>query len=349
MPAPALHVGSAYHYALAAQALGADPIAAVLVFFQDATDEIRKQYMKTVGTDLSAEEWAELQDQRDMVIGMVRAYMARYGKEPTKPYKIIAPEVTFQIPLVEDYGIYLVGTIDRVHVDRYGNPIVGECKTYKSAPKKEGWRFNHQIYGYAAALQILTGKKVPLALYDGARKKAPIVPRVLKDGTLSVAWIDTTHAIYREALLEVYDGDKSILAHPAYAPLLQRLWNRDHSADSAFHTRFRVPISQYALEQWWDRAQATAMQMAHSPRPDPVFDWQGCPMCRTRRLCHAVEGNEDLSVVLEDYAVGTTHTRQAKVIATPATIRSVADLEAYAGSLEPDRPFDAKKARKDED
>jgi hypothetical protein len=341
MPAPALHIGSAVHFAMASLALGGDPIAAALIFFQDATDQLRAQYKATVGVDLSTQEWKMLDDQRDQVLGMVRAYVARYGKRnPTKPYRIVAPEVTFQIPLVPDYDIYLVGTIDRVHIDEFGNPIPGEVKTYKQKPHKDDWRFNHQIYGYAAALQVLTGKRVPMALYDGLRKKEPEPPRILKDGTVSTAWIDTTYELYRATLLEVYGGDKAILVHPAYAPLLQRLWNRDHSPDSAFHTRFRVPISQHALELWWDQAQILAMEMAYSPQIIPNFPWDGCRMCRVKDLCHAIQSGEDQTQIRSEYAVGRTHTRQAKVVATPETVKSIEDLRAYAGSLDPDRPFD---------
>jgi PD-(D/E)XK nuclease superfamily len=341
MPAPALNIGSAVHFAMACQALGTDPVSAVLVFYQNVTDQLQKDYREAIGTGLSDAEWEVLQDQRDMVIGMVRAYTARYGKfRPTRPYDIVAPEVTFQVPLVPDYDIHLVGTIDRVHIDPDDNPVVGEIKTYKTAPKKIGWRFNHQVYGYAAALQILTGEKVRLALYDGIRKKAPTEPKVLKNGTLSTAWIDTTHAVYRAKLLEVYGGDKSILSHPAYANLLQRLWNRDHSSDSAFHTRFRVPISQHALELWWDQAIDIATEMAFSPKIYPCFDWQGCPMCKIRDLCHVIQAGEDETQIRSEFAKGLTHTRQAKKVATPENIRSFADLVDFAGSMDPDKPFD---------
>jgi len=343
MPVPALHIGSAVHYSMASLALGGDPVAAALIFYEDSKEQLEKKYIETVGAPLSSQELAILAEQRDQVVDMVRAYTARYGKRnPTKPYKIVAPEVTFEIPLVPDYGIYLVGTIDRVHVDAYGNPIPGEVKTYKAKPNKTGWRYNHQVYGYAAALQVLTRKRVPLALYDGIRKKAPEPPRILKDGTVSTAWIDTTYDLYRATLLEVYNGDKSVLVHPAYAPLLQRLWNRDHSADSAFHTRFRVPISQHAIELWWDQAQVLAMEMAHSPIIYPNFDWQGCPLCRVRDLCHAIQGGElqAQDVIRSEFTRGLTHTRQAKHVATPQNVKSIDDLIAFAGEMSPDRPFE---------
>lgn len=350
MPTPALHIGSAFHFALSSHALGGDPNAAVLIFYQQSVDQLNEQFLERLGFGLEYEQMAILQDERDMVLGMVDAYFARYGRRfPTKPYRIVAPEVTFRIPLVPDYDIYLVGTIDRVHVDRYGNPIVGECKTYKTAPKQKNWRYNHQIYGYVAALQYLTQVEVPYALYDGARKKAPTIPRVLKNGTLSTAWIDTTHSVYRSKLLEVYGGDKAILHHPAYAPMLQRLWDRDHSNESAFHTRFRVPISQHAVEMWWDQAQVLAMEMAHSPIIYPHFNWQGCPDCRVKDLCHALQGGDDLDPFMDDFEVGTTHTRQAKTVVTRELIKSVADLEEYAGSLDPDQPFNVTDEPKAED
>src|SRR6266851_106592 len=341
MPVAALNIGSAVHYALASHALGSDPEASALVYFQQSVDQLQVQYREVIGAELSTQEWTALAEERDMVLGMIKAYFARYGyTRPTKPYRIVAPEVTFRIPLVPDYDIFLVGTIDRVLVDADGNPIPGEIKTYKIKPNKTDWRFNHQIYGYAAALQLLTKKPVRYALYDGLRKKAPLRPNVLKDGTLSSAWIDTTHAIYRADLLELYGGDMSVLAHPAYAPLLSRLKERDLSPDSAFHTRFRIPISQVAIEQWWDQAQAIAMEMAHDPRIYPNFPWDGCRMCRVRDLCHAIQGGEDTEYLLSQFAVGQTHTRQAKIVATPATVRSVKDLAAYAGSLDPDQPFE---------
>lgn len=341
MPIPALHIGSAFHYALSSQALGGDPLAAVLVFYQQSVDQIDKQFVERVGVHLGYDEMQVLQDERDMVLGMVRAYVSRYGSRfPTKPYRIVAPEVTFRIPLVPDYDIYLVGTLDRLHVDRFGNPIVGECKTYKTAPKREKWRFNHQMYGYAAALQVLLQREVPYGLYDGARKKAPTIPRVLKNGTLSTAWIDTTYAVYREKLLEVYGGDKKVLHHPAYAPYMQRLWDRDHSNDSAFHTRFKIPISQHAIEMWWDQAQVIAMEMKHSPIIYPHFNWQGCPDCRVKDLCYALQAGDDLENLYPDYEIGQTHTRQATMIATPQNIKKLSDFEEYAGSLDPDKPFD---------
>jgi hypothetical protein len=343
MPTPALNIGSAVHYAEACRALGSDPYNAVDIYYEDVVDQLAKRYEAVVGAPLSEQEWAILADEREMVQAMMRAYYARYGREnPTKPYQIIAPEITFRIPLVPDYDIYLIGTIDRAFIDPQGNPLPGEIKTYKTAPKKVDWTYNHQIYGYAAAMQVLTRQRVKYALYDGIRKKMPTMPRVLKDGTLSTAWIDTTYDVYRAKLLEVYGGDKSILHHPAYAEFMSRLKARDLSPDSAFHTRFRLPISQKAIEKWWDQAVTLACEMANYPAIYPNFPWDGCRFCRVRDLCHAIQSGDDKAEaqIRTEFAPGLTHTKQAKFVATPDTVKGIADLVAYAGSLDPDRPFD---------
>lgn len=340
-PAPALNIGSAVHYALASHALGADPLAAVVIFYQTTVDELGRLYKEKVGAPMSSQELGLLMDQRDEVIGMIRAYFARYGrKNPVRPFQVLAPELTFRIPLVPEFNIYLEGTIDRVLLAKDGSVVPGEVKTYKSAPKTVSWRFNHQIYGYACALQILTGQKVRYATYDGLRKKSPTVPKVLKDGTLSVAWIDTTYDVYRNKLLEVYDGDKRILTSKRYAELLSRYKTRDLSSESAFHKRMRVPISQHAMELWWQQAVDIATEMRFNPKIFPHFDWQGCPMCRVRDLCHVIQAGEDeAGLIASEFAVGKTHTRQARLVATPKTVKSVDDLRKYAGSLDPDRPF----------
>lgn len=346
MPLPQFHQGSAVHFAMASQALGGDPLSAALIYYQHAVDELNEQWEKTIGTGLGYDELQLLGEQRDQVLGMVRAYVARYGKRnPTKPYRIVAPEVTFKIPLVPDYDIYLVGTIDRIHVDQFGNPIPGEIKTYKSKPDRKKWRFNHQLYGYAAALQVLTGKPVPFGLYDGLRKKAPLTPKILQSGEVSVAWIDTTYDIYKEVLLEVYGGDKSVLVSKRYGDLLSRLKARDLSSESAFHSRFRVPISQHAIEMWWDQAQVIGMEMAHSPIIYPHFTWQGCPDCRVTDICGAIQNGDDLGPFLDEYDYGLTHTRQASTIATPDTVKSIKDLEAFARHMDPDSPFDTGKVK----
>lgn len=339
-PDPALHMGSCVHYACAVHTLGGDPLVAVNRFYMATVAELEKQSRERFNTPLTNEEKYLLQAQMLDVRALIAAYFDRYGTtNPVKPYMIIAPEVTFEIPLVPDQDIYLVGTIDRVMMDEFGNPIPGEIKTYKSAPKRENWRFNHQLYGYAAALQALTGKRVPVATYDGIRKKAPTQPAVLKSGRLSKQWIDTTHKVYRDALLRTFGGE----IPNDYLELLSRFKARDRSADSVFNTRFRIPIVQHALERWWDSAVTLAMEMANYPIIRPNFEWQGCPMCKVKDLCYAIEAGDDQMVKWlkqDQYGLGQTHTRQASRVVRPGDINSVEDFADWAGGMAVDKPFE---------
>lgn len=331
-PAPALHIGSAMHYAIARQALGQDPEDALREFFAVSIERLTENYRKVVGTGLSLEEQLALSDQRTLCFKLLRAYYARYSLEnPIKPFRMLAPEVTFSIPLFPgEYPIFLVGTIDAVTVDQFGNPVPLERKTYSRRPKRENWRFNHQIYGYSAALQVLTGRRVPYALYDGINKKEPTTPRTLKNGTVSRKWIDTTYDIYHAEVMRVFGRIPN-----DYLDILNRLKMRDYSPENAFFTRFRVPIVQHAVTKWWDDARTIALEAAHWPSIYPNFEWQGCPMCRVKDLCYAIQGGEDTQdLIRHEYESRHTPTISAVLdkahpIVRPGMIKRPSDFAQF--------------------
>lgn len=314
-PAPALHVGSGFHYVVAKFLVdGQDPEDALREFFAESTKRIDADYLRRVGTMMSTQERNIIDEDRLMMLQLIRTYFDRFGTDnPIKPYEHIASEVTFRIPLVSDYDIWLIGTIDQVVLDPDGNPVPLERKTYSRKPDKKNWRFNHQLYGYACALSVLTGKPVNYGLYDGIRKKAPTVPQILKNGTVSRKWIDTTAQMYREAVELAHDGKVPM----QYLDILNRLAARDHSPENAFTTRFRVPIFRRSMQRWWSDARAVAMEAAHNPNPIPNFEWQGCPMCRVKDLCYAIQagdGQAVKSIIEMEYRKGVTP--------TVATVRS---------------------------
>jgi PD-(D/E)XK nuclease superfamily protein len=330
-PTPALHIGSAFHYALAVQSLGGDPLEAIRDFFYFSMERLQDRYLAEVGTYLGPEELAELEEERLLCLSLIKAYFDRYGTtNPIKPYRMLAPEVTFCIPLFEEYPIFLIGTIDAVALDEQRCPVPIETKTYSRRPKRENWRFNHQLYGYAAALQILTKRRVAYGLYNGINKKSPTTPRILKDGSVSRAWIDTTYDLYREAVVQVHG---SVPNH--YLDILNRLKARDMSPENAFFTRFRIPILQHALERWWSNAQIIALEAAHYPAIYPNFEWSGCPMCRVKDLCHAIEAGEDTQyLIATGYTKSMTPTVRAihdkdRPIAVPGSIKKPSDFVQY--------------------
>lgn len=337
MPIPALNIGGAVHYSLARHWAGHNWLEAVNEHYAATKDRVSADYLAQVGTGLSNQELQILADERMEVQGLLEAYFARYGHDwPTKPYRIVAAEVTFAVPLVPDQNIWLMGTIDRIyeHAEHPGIPIIGEIKTYKSAPDYANWRFNLQVYLYACALAELLGVVPPVALYDGIRKKGPTTPRVLKNGHVSKRWIDTTYEEYIRTVRYAHKGR----VPEEYRDMLTRLLARDQSPKNAFTTRFRIPLLQSAMTEYWDAAQITARQMRYIyGNIVPNKDWQGCTMCRVKDLCDAKLAGEDVAeLISRDYTKDVSPTRKAKRIATPKKVKSLAQLVEFAR----DQPID---------
>lgn len=337
MPVPALNIGGGVHYALARQWAGYNWLEAVNEHYAATKEKVEKDYQEKVGTGLSHEELTLLSEDRWEVQRLLEAYFARYGNAwPTKPYTIVAAEVTFAVPLVPDQNIWLMGTIDRICTDAAGNVIPMEIKTYKSAPDRERWRFNFQLYMYACALAKLLGTVPPMALYDGLRKKGPTTPTILKNGGVSKRWIDTTYDEYIRVVRQVHRGR----VPDEYADILKRLMARDNSPMNAFTTRFRIPLLKSAMEQFWDQAQTTARQMLHTYGEVVANkDWQGCPMCRVKDLCDAKFAGDEAeleAIIARDYHLDVSPTRKALRIATPKKIKSLDDLVEFAR----DQPID---------
>lgn len=334
MPTPALHIGAAVHYALAMHWRGENWLVALNRHYEATKAQLEKDYREAVGTGMSYQELDLLSEHRMECQFLLQAYFARYGEDnPTKPYKIVASEITFMIPLDEWLDIWLMGTIDRICVDKYGSVIPLEIKTYKTAPKRENWAFNFQTHVYALALQKLLGIEVGMALYDGIRKKGPTEPQLLKTkrdgspGGVSRKWIDTTYERYLTVVKSVHGGDVPI----QYAEILSRLHARDKSPTNAFVHRFRISLLESALEQTWDVLRVAAREMAYSPLIIPSKDWQGCPMCRTKDLCDAQYAGEPLDVLIErGYRSDTSPTRKATHIATRENVKTLDDLIAFA-------------------
>lgn len=330
-PTPALHIGSAFHYATARHShYGDDPEQAVREFFTDSIANLQIRYRKMVGAPMSNQELTLIDDQRMVALQLIRTYYERHGlKNPIRPFKHVASEVTFKLPLVREYDVWLIGTIDEIAIDPDDCPVPIERKTYTRKPDRKNWRFNHQIYGYSCALSILTGKPVNYAAYDGIRKKEPTIPQILKSGDVSKKWIDTTYQVYREVLLNHYNGE----IPNGYLDMLNRLKARDTGPENAFTSRFRIPISRVAMARWWDDAQAVAMEAAHYPRIIPNFEWQGCPMCRQKDLCHAIQAgdkNAQREIIRSDYKKGTTPTVTTVRSGVPLAERRVKDVQQLA-------------------
>lgn len=333
LPIAALNIGSCVHYALAQHWRGRNWLEAVNEHYEATLQSYTDFYTETVGAPPSDQELNVLFEQRNECQYLVGAYYDRYGHDnPTKPYRIVASEITFRVPLDSEYDIWLAGTIDRVFMDEDGSIGPIEIKTYRSAPKRDNWSFNFQVHAYAIALQLLTRQPVRLALYDGIRKKGPTEPDILKSGKVSKKWIDTTAEMYKNTVLRAHEGEL-----PAeYLDIINRLRARDRSPMNAFVHRFRVPLYKSALDQVRWTMKVAAREMAYYPIIVPSKDWQGCTMCRVKDLCDATYRGEPLdSLIAMNYRVDKTPTRRVDEsrIATVDKIRSLDDLIQFAAEL----------------
>ena len=331
LPIPALNIGSCVHYALAQHWRGRNWLEAVNEHYAATKSSFEKYYREVVGTPPSYEELAMLSDQRMECQYLVGAYFERYGHaNPTKPYRIVASEITFRVPLDPQYDLWLMGTIDRVCMDADGNIAPLEIKTYRSAPKRENWAHNFQTHAYAIALSMLIRQPVHMALYDGVRKKGPTEPQMLVKGGVSKKWIDTTAEMYESTVRRAYKGKVPV----EYLDMINRLRARDKSPMNAFVTRFRIPLYPSALEQTSETLITMAHEMANNPIIVPTKDWQGCPMCRVKDLCDATYRGESLDYLVDNnYRIDITPTRKAEFIATTDNIKSLDDLIDFARDL----------------
>lgn len=364
LPQVALHVGSAVHYGLEAQALGLDPLAAVERFFEAESQRIAREYVDRVGAPLSLEERNQMTESKALVRSMIKRYFDRWGWEkPLGEYEYIAPEVSFRVPIpLEKYAdeieysgprLFLVGTFDglgkRIAEEFAANATLPEIwliehKTYSQRPDFSSLMTDDQMHGYAWAAQQLFRVPIAGALYDGIAKKSPTIPQILIAGTVSLAWVDTDAETMLKRIVEchgeawhdlplmagkkqkVVDGrPQTLMDH--YEPFITRLEERDASDQTPFHTRHKVRFKQHAIQRWEQDLCQLAVDMV-DPKIYPNFPWSGCWDCNVRDLCNAVQFGEDLDyVVRRDYKVGTYGTRKAQKDLTPEEVTSIEDLE----------------------
>lgn len=140
---------------------------------------------------------------REEVIAIFRNYVLEFWKEDVNNWEVVSTEMKFEVPILdpegEETGMYLMGYIDALVKDkRSGELYIMEHKTtaYSIEKRTENLVLDDQVSLYCLALHNL-GYDVKGVIYDVIRKKIPSVPKLLKNGKLSTAQIDTTPEVYR--------------------------------------------------------------------------------------------------------------------------------------------------------
>ena len=322
-----LFIGSCFHHGVEAQALGFDPVLSAKAWQEDEVKKLAQEHAERFGTPLSMETRLSLKTSNDMAINILTNYFDRYGSSPLGEYDYLCPEVTVQLPFETSVGeILLVGTIDGVALNREtGKLALVEHKTYSQKPDTGHFRLDHQMTGYAAIFEALTGIEVEGVIYDGVAKKLPQIPKILKNGTVSREWIDTTEKVYVKALIEANQDPESAF----YADFRERLRERDEQPQTPYFTRQFVTFTGASKRNWLENVSQILEDMAQPELPMyPNFAWTGCWDCRVQDLCDAVQtGNGDLDELIEErYRVGTYGTQLALRFLEPLQVQSLQEF-----------------------
>ena len=289
MPHLAFYTGEVVHKIMEQQViLGHKPDIDAILNEQEKVAEER--YADIVGARWSTEERQLLQDSRELVTSIMNHYFRHWGSENPlgNEFRYLKAEVTFRVP-IPDTEHHLVGTIDGIAERFDGTIYLVEHKTTSVGfPKPEELQVSRQLQAYTWAASQLLETPVSGIIYDGILKKAPLIPRVLKDGTLSRQIVATTPEVYRLAIqaMNLNEAD--------YTDVIASL------RDDHFFQRHIIRFTRRSLELFGEQLRDFVVDMANPNLPlYPNFQWSGCWDCRFRDLCTATQLGEDTQPILE--------------------------------------------------
>jgi len=303
-PVAALYKGTGFHLAMHAQRQDKAPLVELDAWCNEQQDSYVKKYIEAVGVSPSDEEFEVFENARHTLIAVVDNYFNFYGwdnplhKEQMEYIKTTdeypdATELNFRVGIPGFEDTRYIGTIDALAVDhRNGDIYVVDHKTYSRTPEYEIVLMSYQFMGYVwAAKKLFPKYKIAGVIYDGVMMKEPERPRLLKNKTMSQAWIDTTEALYRETLQ--HEG----LDQGPYHDFLMRLRARDASGDGPFYRRWIFRYPEHAIREFEHNLTDRVTEMTNPAlKIYPNFGFS-CRFCRVKDLCHATQFGEDVESI----------------------------------------------------
>jgi hypothetical protein len=264
-------------------------------------------------------EMAEWDDAADFTAKLIRQYFDHYGVDnplADQGMEYVATEVPFKIDISGLTGIedaYFVGTFDGIAVDEHGNLWLVENKTYGQKPDLTDLVVHFQTTGYAVAWEMLTGKQLTGAIYNGVAKKLIAEPRRLKDGSLSSdKRQQTTYKRFSDALRR----DGIPLGHPKYADILKKLKDIEDQGDDRFFYRESFYFNEKQITHWIEEFIDIVREMNDNPKIYRTVSFKGCGSqgadCWWRDVCFAQHTGQDVEMLLDQrYKVGAYGTFDA--------------------------------------
>lgn len=210
--------------------------------WHDVQDALVQQY-----DQLFDEEKEDLGDLPDETERLFKAYL-RFWKEDQDKYSVAelpggkpAIEFIVQSPL-EKFGLKDAGFKGKIDLlvedEEYGGLWIWDAKWVKKIPPPDERMMSPQALLYPWALRETHDLDVRGFVFNYGRTKAPVYPRILKNGTLSTAQrMDTDLHTYLTAIKERH-GIRYKKFLPYYKPKLRDLKGRE----GLWFDRARIPV-----------------------------------------------------------------------------------------------------------
>lgn len=210
---------------------------------------------------------------------IMTAYAKFHADEPITYFKIGHRSAEFEFKHDIGGGVILEGVIDCIPETEDGRRWVGEHKSHKVFPGDDVRQADLQSMLYAdAAIKAFGIKRVVGVMWDYIRSKSPEEPKLLKNGTLSKARIDTLPVMYERAI------ERHQLDRADYVDVLGEL-------DDKLKTWFRrvfVPLNRNAVSELMEETRVTGREMMRKAGVDTTRNLsRDCSYCSYERLCKA--------------------------------------------------------------
>jgi len=244
------------------------------------------------------EEWGKMFEEQQAEYGdlpgeaerLMRGYDYFWKNDKWKP---LGTEVSFLVRLTEKIGI--AGVIDLIVEDTNGKIWVVDHKFVKSIPEDDYLLMELQTTLYYFATVLKYGKgKVAGVILNYIRTKAPTIPKINKDGTLSKAKVDTDIPTLMQVIKE------NNLNQDDYKELIERA----EVTSRQFYVRKRLDRPINLLKIALKEAAATVID-CYSERPLTRTIIKQCSWdCDYLPICFAeLQGHDTKFLIKQQYKI----------------------------------------------
>jgi len=300
---PPFYTGRAIHQALEKHYLnGQDLIEAFEDYVRD-----EEKLMEEQGT-LWPQEADTLEEQTVLAYNMLQHYQAWQHfddkKYSDKNLKFLEMEYPFVVNMPTTKGgtsrtMRVAGRFDGLVYNTLTEEYyIWETKTTRSVSELTNSLSNDEqsaLYLYAARKTF----KVPIVgvLYNVLRKKAPTKPRVLQNGLLSKAQIDTTPFHYYSCVKEICPDWEPETVMEFYGDMIMSLQENEYK----YFLRYPIYKSDAEVRNVMEGVFHTAKEMLN-PRTVayPAPGWLACNFCHFKGPCLAKNMGQDYEILLSE-------------------------------------------------